>query len=39
VPRQSEIDAAVPRVDALVDQTIAAIRQKLLAMGYDLQVP
>ena len=36
---KTEIDAAVPRVDALVDQTIAAIRQKLIAMGYDLQVP
>ena len=34
-----EIDAAAPRIDALVDQTITAICQKLIAMGYDLQVP
>ncbi len=36
---KTEIDAAVPRIDGLVDQTIHAIRQKLIAMGYDLQVP
>jgi hypothetical protein len=36
---KSEIDAAVPRIDVLVDRTITAIRQKLIAMGYDLQVP
>jgi photosystem II stability/assembly factor-like uncharacterized protein len=36
---KTEIDAAVPGIDTLVDQTIAAIRQKLIAMGYDLQVP
>ena len=36
---KTEIDAAVLRIDALVDQTIAAIRQKLIGMGYDLQVP
>ena len=36
---KSEIDATLPRIDALVDQTVTAIRQKLTAMGYDLQVP
>jgi hypothetical protein len=36
---KSEIDATLPRIDALVDQTVNAIRQKLTAMGYDLQVP
>lgn len=36
---KTEIDATLPGIDALVDQTISTIRQKLTAMGYDLQVP
>lgn len=36
---KAEIESALPRIDALVDQTIAAIRQKVIAMGFDLQVP
>jgi hypothetical protein len=36
---KTEIEPALPRIDTLVDQTIAAIRQKVIAMGFDLQVP
>ena len=34
-----EVEGIVPKVDVMVDQTIAAIRQKLSGLGFDLQVP
>lgn len=36
---RNEIDALLPRVESMVDQTISNIRQKLTAMGYDVQLP
>jgi hypothetical protein len=36
---KAEIEGLIPKIDTMVDQTIAGIRQKLIGMGYDLQVP
>ncbi|MFM8172425.1 MAG: hypothetical protein ACKN81_02675, partial [Pirellulaceae bacterium] len=36
---KGEIEGLIPRIDAIVDQTIAGLRQKVIGMGYDLQVP
>jgi hypothetical protein len=36
---KAEIEGLIPRIDTMVDQTIAGLRQKLVGMGYDLQIP